>query len=90
LNLILETNFLIQKKKPPSGDKDPFAAKKGLSSGMATAVDATKKLNERNWAHTTRWVELKNSTLNGFVMNLPLALTDFECIRIRTLYLKIL
>ena len=87
---MLQTNFLIQTKKQPSGDKDPAAAKKGLSSGMATAVDATKNLNLRNWAHTTRWVQLDNSTLKKFVINHPLAITDFECIRIQTLKLKIL
>ena len=83
MNLILQTNFLIQKKKKPSGDKDPAAAKKGLSSGMATAVDVTKELNLRNWAYTTRWVQLNKAILT-------LAIPDFECIRIQTLKLKIL
>jgi len=50
---------------------------------MATAVDATKKLNERNWAYTTRWVQLDKAILT-------LAIPDFECIRIQTLKLKIL
>ena len=89
MNLILQTNFLIQKKKKSSEDKNTAAAKKGLCSGLATALDATKKLNLRNWAYTTKWVQLSKETLKKFVINQPLAIPDFECIRIRTQYLKI-
>ena len=46
-----------------------------------------RKLNERNWQYHAKWLELKKDRL--FVTHTPLAFPDLECIRIRTLHLKI-
>ena len=86
---ILKTNFLIQKKEKSSETKDQASAKKVESNEAAAAIKSVEKLNSRNWLYTLRWLELNKDQPKEVKIHPSVALPDFECIRIRTLHLKI-
>ena len=85
----MKTNFLIIKKEKSSETKDQASAKKAESNEVAAAIKSVEKLNTRNWLYTLRWLELKKDEPTEVKIHPSVALPDFECIRIRTLNLKL-
>ena len=85
----MNQNFKIQIKEKSSKKKDGASAKPGSSKEAAAAIKNMEKLNERNWLHEVKWFESVKDDIKKFVNHKSLSLTDFECIRIRTLTLEI-